>query len=235
MRLTAGRAVEVIAHRGASAYRPEHTCAAYDLALAQGADALELDLRATADGQVVVVHDATLDRTHGDPRAVAVVRLAELEDGARPLTLAEVLQRYEGRARLLLELKGPRGPVEAVVAQVAAAGAHDRVVLQSFDLWSLWRARALDRSLALASLHVRRPPARRLIRLGPLVTGIGIPHAQVDAALVAAAHARGLRVRAYTPNDPGDLARLVACGVDGLITDVPDEARRIVSATSLAA
>ena len=235
MRLCARPGVEVIAHRGASAARPEHTHAAYELALAQGADALELDLRATADGEVVVLHDATLGRTHGDPRSIAGVRLDELPEDSRPLTLASVLSRYGQATRLLLELKGPRAPIDAVVAAVADARLHERVVVQSFDPFALRRARRLDSELALCSLHLRRPSQRRLDGLAGWASAVAVAHGQVDAALVGRAHARGLGVRAYTPNLPSDLARLAALGVDGLITDVPDQARAALGAARLAA
>src|SRR5918993_392641 len=88
---------EVIAHRGASAYTPEHTFAAYDLALEQGADALELDVRSTADGALVLLHDATLLRTTNDPRRVDELTsagLAELDHPAAPVALDSVLGRY---------------------------------------------------------------------------------------------------------------------------------------------
>src|SRR5687767_2911268 len=116
MHVSAERA-EVIAHRGASAYAPEHTCAAYDLALEMGADRLELDIHPAGDGELVVNHDATLRRTTGDPRALADMTLAELlafEHSHRPLTLDEVFTRYGGETRFLVEIKdrargcGPR-------------------------------------------------------------------------------------------------------------------------------
>src|SRR3954469_3555179 len=91
------RMPEVIAHRGASAHAPEHTPAAYDLALAQGADRLELDVRPLADGTLAVVHDRTLARTCGDPRAVgrlAPEDLEALDPRRRPLLLEAVLRRY---------------------------------------------------------------------------------------------------------------------------------------------
>lgn len=210
---------EVIAHRGASLSRPEHTLEAYDLALAQGADTLELDLRATRDGHVVVLHDATLARTHGDRRAIADVAL---RDAPRPLlTLGTVLARYGGRVGLLLELKGPGAPVEATLAQAAGVPG---VVLQSFDRLALRRAWKRCPELPVAPLFLGRPSARQLDRAAGYAEGVGVPHGVADAALVGAAHARGLRVRAWTANRSSELDRLTAAGVDGLITDAPDRA-----------
>src|SRR3954463_16426091 len=104
--------MEVIAHRGASAYAPEHTFAAFALAIELGADRLELDVRPLADGTPVVLHDRTLARTCGDARAVRDLLPADLDaldPATRPPTLAAVLERYAAATRLLVELKEPRG------------------------------------------------------------------------------------------------------------------------------
>jgi glycerophosphoryl diester phosphodiesterase len=219
---------EIIAHRGASAYAPEHSIAAYDLALAQGADLLELDIRATADGELVVLHDPTLQRTAGDGRRIAALTragLAALPAELRPVTLDAVLGRYGGATRLLVELKDPEPWWEGrVLAAVARHGLADRVVLQSFDARALRRLHAQAPQLACAPLLRRPPSAARLASLAAWATAVGVWHPLVDARLVAAAHARGLAVRAWTANAPGAIARLLALGVDGVITDVPDVA-----------
>jgi len=239
--------VEVVAHRGASAHAAEHTFAAYDLALALGADALEVDLRATADGKLVAVHDRTLERIGGGPRPVAAMKAAELAAAtpqrARPLRLGAVLTRYGHRTRLLLELKDPAPPMERrLVAALARAGVRDQVVVQSFDPRSLCRVRRLDRALAVAPLRETAPASasawlERMAALG--ASAVGLHHALVDAALVEAAHARGLAVRAWTVNDADEAARLASIGVDGLITDAPGRIRRTLwrsrSAAALAA
>src|SRR3954447_9071914 len=108
--------VDVVAHRGASAYAAENSFAAFDLALAQGADVLELDVRAAADDQLVLVHDPTLERIAGDPRAVAALTRAALEglDAVmRPASFGEFLDRYSATARLLIDLKDPSPEWEA--------------------------------------------------------------------------------------------------------------------------
>jgi glycerophosphoryl diester phosphodiesterase len=217
---------EVIAHRGASAHACEHTLAAYDLALAQGADAIELDVRSTADGELVVVHDATLLRTARDPRRVdALTRrdLAALPTAGRPLALADVVARYGRSTGYLLELKDPTPTWERrVVELVHRHGLAGRVVVQSFDVRALRRLHESAPWLPCASLH-RRPPARRALdALASFAAGIGVRHQHADPGLVAAARERGLAVRAWTVNSPGALARVAALGVDGVITDVPD-------------
>ena len=221
---------DVIAHRGASAYEPEHTFAAYDAALRMGADVLEVDVRLTADGVPVVLHDATLARTTGDPRAISTVtarQIDALETEARPLRLADVLERYEDGTRYLLDLKEPRGEVaSAVIEAVLGAGLFRRVQIQAFSRRGLRRVRAAHGLVSIAQLYVPRFPAaairRDLGRVERLADSIGPHAAGVDAALVAAAHRRGLRVQPYTVNDRAEIAWLSALGVDAIITDAPD-------------
>lgn len=244
MHRNAGR-VEVIAHRGASAYAPEHTYAAYDLALAMGADRLELDVHPAADGQLVVNHDATLTRTTGDPRAIADLTAAEvvaLEHERRPLTLEEVFARYGAETRFLVEIKDrARGCAPRLLSLIAEHGLSERVVIQSFDRYALRPLRRAGTPIPLAPLYRRRvtgPDVRRgLHHNAAFATAVVACTAAVDARLVAAAHARGVAVHTYTVNDEAEAERLLALGVDGLITDVPDRmvAVRDGAATALAA
>jgi glycerophosphoryl diester phosphodiesterase len=223
-----GARVEVIAHRGASAAAPEHTFAAYDLALEMGADMLELDLRASADGVPFVLHDPTLERTTGDPRPLAAVTAGEAASlGAvgGPPAFPAVLARYGRRTRYLVELKDPTLDLERrTVAALRDAGACDRVVIQSFDLTSLRRVRRLEPTLAVAPLLAALPVAPEVLLDGIAASGataVGVHQDHVDADLLAAAHRRRLAVRAWTVNEQPAAERLIALGVDGLITDVP--------------
>ena len=224
--------VEVIAHRGASAYAPEHTFAAYDLAVEQGADSLELDIRATADGELVVLHDRDLLRTAGVARAIDdlnAAELARLDPAARPLTLDAVLDRYAGMTGFLLELKDPLPAWEArVIAAVDRRRLRDRAVVASFDSAALRRLRHRAPWLTVAPLYDASPPhGARLAAVALFASCIGPRHEDVDAALVAGAHAHGLSVRTWTADTPADIERLVALGVDGVITNVPDRARAV--------
>lgn len=223
----------VIAHRGASAYAPENTPAACAIALLQGADAIELDVRATADGELVLLHDETLLRTTGDPRAIDRVMasdLGELDDAVRPPTLSHVLDCFGDGTSYLIEVKQiPLTCERALVDAIAARRLHDSVVVQSFDHLLLRRLRLRDPALRIAALFAPEADARRSLALvAPFVTGIGPRWSSVDARLVDAAHARGLEVRAWTVNDEDEMARLSRLGVDALITDVPDRARALV-------
>lgn len=227
------RAPLAIAHRGASAYAAEHTPAAYDLAIAMGADVLEVDVRLTADGVPVVVHDRTLWRTAIDPRAVADVTVRDLEmfdPAIRPLTLSQVFDRYGTETRYLLDLKAPRPPLERRVLEVAGeAGLRERIQMQSFNRAGIRRASRIRSRTSFAQLYPPYMPKRALLRdLGRIkafVDTVGPHSSSVDEVLVRSAHESGLRVQPYTVNDRDEIARLLAIGVDGIITDRPDLAR----------
>ena len=216
---------EIIAHRGASAYVAEHTFAAYDLALAQGAEVLELDVRASADGELVVVHDETLLRTARDPRRVDQLTVGTLATRG-VLMLDAVLARYRGHARFLLDLKHPQPEWEGrLLASLAAPGPRNRIVVQSFDHLALRRLHDAAPLLPLAALLPERtPPPRDLSAIATFACGVSPWHGHVDAGFIAAARAQGMSVRPWTANFAQDIERLLGLGVDGVITDVPDVA-----------
>jgi len=245
----------VIAHRGASGHQPEHTFAAYDTALAMGADYLELDLHLTKDRVLVVLHDDTLDRTLRGPAAYCRGPIAEktLGDllhcdagiwkrkdaaGARVPTLDAVLSRYAGRARFYIEIKHPAeapGMESALIGLLRANRLlpHDpgntTVIVQSFDADSLRQLHARAPALPLVQLFERgeipQPLAATLAALKEYAAGIGPNHEDVNAELVGAAHREGLVVHPWTVNDPAEMQRLSELGVNGFFTDYPDRAR----------
>ncbi len=226
---------EVIAHRGASAHAPENTLASFVLAMRLGADCLELDVRASADGVPVVIHDPTLERTTGVLRAVAETTAAELRalpPDCRPPTLEDVLDVFRRDMSYLVEIK--RVPVEIESVLLDAFAERDlmaHVTVQSFDHLLLRRLRHRDRELRLAALF--RPGADVHAGLGlvaPFVDGIGPAAHQVDDDLMDAASDRRLAVRPWTVNEFAEMHRLVAAGVDGIITDRPERARSVVGA-----
>jgi glycerophosphoryl diester phosphodiesterase len=242
----------VAAHRGGALLWPENSLLAYRNALALGVDLLETDVHLTADGEVVIVHDATLERTTTAQGPVRDVRLADLRgvrlrdaQGAvttEPVpTLRELLDLLRpSTARLLLELKaGPNrqpypGIEEKVLARVREAGLHDRVAIMAFDDETLRRVRALDPRMRTVLL-VSRARAERVAvarEVVGLVTAagaadLGIDHRALSAEIVAAARAARVRVAAWTVNEEADIRRVIGLGVDIVISDRPDLARRL--------
>ena len=229
------RPVLVVAHRGASAEAPENTLAAYRAAMAHGVQAVECDVRLSADGAVVVMHDPTLERTTDGSGPVAARTLAELRRldagrwkapafaGERIPELGEVLDLVRGRMLLFVDLKEGRGLEERVARLV---GSRTDVIALAFDPRRIARMRSLLPHVP-AMLLVRREPddeVEMLIAVAAQAGAalLGVEVAGVDRPLIEAAHRSGLGVFAWTVNDPGDARQLAAAGIDCLITDRPD-------------
>lgn len=228
----------VIAHRGASAYRPENTRAAYELAIEQAADMIEVDLHRTRDGAVVVAHDAELERIGGrgeiGDATLAEVRALDAGAGQRVPTLDELLDGFGARIALNLELKqGSRGAYAGlpavVVSAVRARGFEQRTLYSSFYDPVLHDLRSIDPEARVALLISRRAPqgwVERARALGAEAVNPELP--LVDRAFVERAHGEGLAVYVFTVDPLEEMQRLLELGVDGLFTNVPDRMRRLV-------
>jgi glycerophosphoryl diester phosphodiesterase len=242
--------VAVIAHRGASAYRPENTLPAVALGADMCADYVEIDVQMTSDGRLVVMHDAALTRTtdvetrypdHGpwnvgnltleESRALdAGSWFGEAFAGTGVPTLQEVLATLHGRAGLLLEVKSPHrypGIAEAIVAELAGEGwlpadtGAGRLVVQSFD----WEFMAYFKGLAPqvpAGLLGGPPSEAQMAGLSTWADQINPSHPRVTAAFVARVHRYGMTTWPYTVNNAGRMRQLLDLGVDGIITNHPD-------------
>ncbi len=247
----------VAAHRGGGALWPENSLLAFRNALALGVDFLETDVHLTGDGEVVVVHDETLDRTTTGHGAVRDVKLPDLmsvrlkaADGtvtSEPVpTLRELLDLLRpASARLLLEIKvGPArepyaGIEEKVLTLVRDAGLQDRVVVMAFEDDTLRRVRALDpktRTLLLVSARrAERAAPREIVRWATAVgaSDLGIDHHALTSDLVAIARAQRMRVAAWTVNDADDIRRVLRLGADIVISDRPDLVHTIMNGGGL--
>jgi len=231
----------VIAHRGASAYAPENTLAAFTLAAEQQADAIELDVDLTRDGHVVVMHDATIDRTTDGHGRVADLTLAEvrrLEAGAwkaaafsgeRVPLLEEVFEALGQRMLINVEIKGMSLRGSGIEAKVAALiekhGLIDRALVSSFNPFALRRAKYLNPRLACGLIYAPDLPIfLRDAWLAPLIPGLDARHphhSQVNQVLVDRFHARGWAVNVWTVNQAGIARTMAEAGVDGLMGDDP--------------
>jgi glycerophosphoryl diester phosphodiesterase len=223
----------VIAHRGASATFPENTVEAFHGALEAGADWVELDARRTADGALVVHHDAVL------PDGQTIVELAASELPGSVPSLAEALDACAGMG-VNIEIKNNApdpdlDPSEIVADRVAALLAErdgrDEVLISSFNPATLLHLRTTAPHLATALLVVE-PPDDVVEQL--VAAGHGALHPYdwwVTPELVAGCHAAGLRVNVWTVDDPIRMQELLDAGVDGICTNVPDVARSLIPRT----
>jgi glycerophosphoryl diester phosphodiesterase len=218
-----------IAHRGASHDRPENTLAAFEEAIRQGADAVEADVRMTADGELLVINDARLDRTtdgSGEVRAIDYARARRLDAGRgeRIPTPVEVLEVARGRARVTFDIKEPDS-VDALVAMVRELEMAGSVTYLTYlpDAAEHLRelgvtspvVQAVDSAAAAASLVTGHTEAGRAL------AGIGLPAALVSPALVDMVRRRGFGAFVWTVDDPDEMARLVDSGVNGIVTNRP--------------
>jgi glycerophosphoryl diester phosphodiesterase len=241
----------VIAHRGACRYAPENTLAAFRLAADQGAPAIELDAKLSADGAVVVIHDATVDRTTNGSGAVASLslsRLKSLEAGAffgpqfagEPVpTLEEVFDALGARLLINVELTNYANPadrlVEKTVDLVRAFHLEERILFSSFHPVNLFTARRLlpEVPRAILALPGRKGWwARSFLLRGIAPQAVNPYFTDVAAPFVQRQHQAGRKVNVWTLNDPADLERLTLAGVDGLITDDPPAAFSAIVKTS---
>lgn len=224
----------IVGHRGVRGPRPENTLEAIEEAARQGADAVEIDVRLCATGEVVVFHDPDLARLTGDARVVAHVGLEELArfdlgDGARIPTLEGVLDLVAARGLgLNVEIKHDAESKPRTVAAVAAilrrraAEIRAGMVVSSFDPWMLVAHRALVPSVCHALLvheSTYHDWALRIARRLP-IDGV-----HVEASLAVPARARPFLERgfvsAWTVNDPARAQAGYDLGLEALITDVP--------------
>jgi len=222
----------IIAHRGASAAHRENTVAAFSAAGPLGADAIELDARRTADGAVVVHHDDTL----ADGRVLVDVASADL-----PPHVPTLAQALDACGELVVNIEVKNWPddadfdasetvAETVVDEVARRDWAQRVIVSSFHRPTIDRVRALAPDVPTALLHIRVDGATALAEAAQHGHGLLHPwHGWVTEELVAAAHAQGIGVNTWTVDDPDDMRRLSAWGVDGIVTNVPDVALEALS------
>jgi glycerophosphoryl diester phosphodiesterase len=228
----------VIAHRGASAYRPENTAPAYELAITQLADMIEVDLHRTRDGVVVIAHDEDLSGLGGSGEIADAtaeqVRGLDAGDGERVPLLDEMLDAFGKRIPFNLELKrATRGPY-AGLAEVAWQALSERglagqTLFSSFYDPDLQRLREIAPQARVGLLISRRYPQRALERARSLGAEALHPEvAVVDAELVRSAHGEGLAVYVFTVDRSEEMARLLDLGVDGLFTNRPDALRALL-------
>ena len=219
-----------IGHRGARGHEPENTLRSVRRALALGAHGIEIDVW-FVDGELVVIHDAKLDRTtngHGyvSRKTFAQLRALDAGQGERIPTLREVFETVARRAFINIELKGRRtaGPVRALIAEFVEQHGwrFADFVVSSFHRAEL---RAVsDPRIPIALLLARPTKLYALSARRVRASAVNPALRYVTRRFVEDAHQRGLKVFVYTVNEPADLARMRAWGVDGVFTDLPERA-----------
>jgi glycerophosphoryl diester phosphodiesterase len=219
-----------IGHRGAAGHAPENTLAAIQKGIALGVDFVEIDMRRTADGVLVALHDATVNRTTNGRGRVDRLSLQEVKkfnagNGEHIPTLEEVLKVIEGRAGLMLELK-TRGAAQQAAEAVREAGFSNSVIYASFLHSELKHVRTVDPEASLMVLFgsLSRASVARAIKYG--TSYVGLRHDKATRVLVDSFHRSNFRVFVYTADAPSDIQHALSLDVDGVISNFPE---RIVS------
>lgn len=219
----------MIAHRGATAYGPENSLAALRAAAQVGADAVELDVRATADGALVVHHDAQVDGRALAEQPLTEVRDLRLSNGERIPTLEEALHAVDPRLDVFFELKALPPECDApLLAELEHGPAPSRYRIHSFDHKIIRRLSGRRPDVPRGVLAAAYP-VRPLVALRDAnATALWQEYQLIDTELVDAVHEMGGTVYAWTVNDVTAMRRLAALGIDGLCTDVPELAIRMI-------
>jgi len=235
----------VIGHRGACALAPENTLASFTLALQQDADAIEFDVKLTADDQVVVMHDASVDRTtngKGKVNGLALAEIKELDAGAKfssdftgenvPM-LSQVFEQLGGKILMNVELTNYSSPFDRLVPEVVKLvkeyQVQDHILFSSFLAGNLRQARRLLPEVPCGLLAypgwmgylARNYGWRKYQALHPFLN-------EVTPTLVEKVHLEGRRVHVWTVNEKSDFKRLLEAGVDGIFSDNPGSLRTLL-------
>jgi glycerophosphoryl diester phosphodiesterase len=227
----------VISHAACGGHAPENTIAGIASALAWGADAIEIDVQASADGVPVLMHDLTVDRSTNGCGAVAelsIQQLRTLDAGGEPVpTLEEVLAQTKGRALLVIEIKQP-GSEEQIATVVRDCGAVSEVMVWSFvpqALDSMRRAEPrLPGGLLVAPESLSRWPQMRDLAVRTGLQAVSVFFAGIEGRLAGECQRSGLALYAWTVDSEREIARLIELGVDGICTNFPDRAIALLQA-----
>ena len=227
-----------IAHRGASGIAPENTLAAFKKAIEIGVDAVELDLHGTADGEVVVIHDASLDRTtnhHGTVNQTSLETIKRADAGGwfapefagEPVpTLVESLECITEKTVALLEIKDPL-IAEAVVTKVRATQTLNLTVIISFHTTVLEAVRALEPRIPtgwlIGSHNNDVPPEQLCQELGELGSSLlNVNHQLITAEFAYEVRRRGITLWCWTVDDVVRMREMKAFGVQGITSNYPE-------------
>ena len=234
----------IFAHRGASGYAPENTLEAFDLAVRQGADGVELDVHLTKDGELVVAHDETIDRVADGTGRIADLSLKELKSHRFNRTFPAYEKATIPTLQEVFELLNPAGLAinielknsyidypELEKKTIELAAKHnmlDRIVFSSFNHFSMQRVKAIDPSLYCGLLYecTSDAPWAYAVRLGMDAIHPHFSEILFTKDECARAHRAGIQVNPWTVNEEQDIIDVIAAGADRIITNYPDRARK---------
>lgn len=233
----------VIAHRGASGEAPENTMAAFERAIEMKVDLIELDIHFSKDGEIMVIHDETVDRTTDGRGAIAEMTRNEVQaldagswfsprfEGERVPTLSEVIELVKPTpVNLLIEIKQgrglPHGFEKRLIQAIQEHNILSRVIVQSFNHAAVRKVKEENPSIATGALiDYRSPDPISEVKAAGAET-LALKSSLVTREVIEKAHRNGLRVFVWTVNKLARIRKMLTLGVDGVITDYPSRVRR---------
>lgn len=234
--------MQVIGHRGAAALAPENTWTGFDVALSIGVDAIETDIRATSDGELILMHDESIDRTTNGSGLVHRTPWSEIKTldagswfskayrGTRVPRLWETLERYGHRTHLTLEIKQSGVEFEAL-KMVQALSLQAAVTFTSFDFTVVQqlKTQAPDIQVGWLLPHIDQTQIMKAIQAG--LNQVCPPAKLLSPELVSVWRGLGLEVRAWGVSDPDVMMLALIAGVDGMTVDFPQLLLKVLGRT----
>ena len=216
----------VVGHRGASGLEPENTLRSIGRAIDFGVDAVEVDVRKSKDGKLVIMHDPSVDRTTNGKGRVASLTLKDLKaldagKGEKIPTLEEMMGAVRGKVGLFLEIKEPETTSD-MVASVRAAGMESATTFVSFYHPALLRAKLLSPSLRCGAIFSCEPADLTKLAVDARAELMLPKIDYVSERMVKEAHQRSILVQPWVVNNPDELEGLTKMGVDGVASDYPN-------------
>jgi len=218
--------IEVIGHRGAAGLEPENTLRSVRRAIELGVDRVEIDVRVSRDGGLVIMHDETVDRTTNGHGYVSELTLNELRSldagmGEKIPTLKEILEFTMGKAKLEIELKVPEA-TEPTIQLVEELNAEKDVIVISFMHELLERVHDLNPNIKTGALFFDVPKDILQRALKVHACSIHVYYRNVNSELVKGAHRSGLEIAVWNPNRIEEMREMIGLGVDAIGSDRPD-------------
>ena len=234
--------MNIVAHRGFSGRYPENTAVAFREALALDVEMVEFDVHLARDESLIIIHDATVDRTSDGTGQVAELSLQEIKrldagswmahqfQGERFLTLREILNLVGGKTRLNVHIKAYDHDRDRLVPLVVRELERHDVLSSCFvaaDQESIILVKQFQPELATCNLSTtpRETYINRSLAVSCKILQPG--NQQVDKAFVEEAHRHGFEVNPFYADDESEMRRLIACGVDGILTNWPDRLKTL--------
>lgn len=235
--------IDNVAHRGASGYAPENTIAAFDKAVEMKADYIEIDVQRSKDGELVVIHDTTVDRTTNGSGPVQSLTYNELRNldagsfkgtefaGEKIPSFDEILDRYHGKTGILIELKAPElypGIEESVALELKERNLdklqNEKIIIQSFNFESMKKMNDLLPKVPIGVLTSSRlhTTQQALKEFSTYADYFNPSYTIVTKELVNQVHAEGMKIQSWTVRSQETADFLLEMQVDGIITDYPD-------------